>query len=112
MKTQMIIAAACLFAAGCAQKPEDVQAAYISPTTYQGWSCAQLAAEAARVDNAYTRASAQQTQARTNDTVGVILIGLPTASLSGSNIAPQIADLKGRKEVLHQTQIQKNCIKV
>lgn len=69
------------------------------------------AAEAARVDNAFVRVAAQQEQARTNDTVGVILLGLPTASLSGGNVAPQIADLKGRKETLHQTQIQRNCIK-
>ncbi|MDO8882259.1 hypothetical protein [Pseudotabrizicola sp.] len=72
----------------------------------------QLQAEAVIVDNALVRASAQQETARSNDTVGVLLLGLPTASLSGSNVAPQIADLKGCKEVIQQAQIQRNCIKV
>lgn len=98
--------------AACAAKPEDIQSAYISPTTYQGWSCQQLQAEAVRIDNALTRASALQTKARSNDTAGVILLGLPVSSLAGSNVAPQIADLKGRKEVIEQTQVQRNCIVV
>ncbi|WP_339855942.1 hypothetical protein [Roseovarius nubinhibens] len=96
--------------AGCAKKPEDISPAYISPTSYQSFNCKQLAAEARRVDVALTEASAAQMQARKNDTTGVILLGLPTASLSGSNIAPQIASLKGQKQTIHQTQIAKHCI--
>lgn len=93
----------------CAQKPEAIQAAYVSPTTYSGFSCSQLRAEAVRVDAAYTRAAAQQNKARSNDTVGVILLGLPVSSLSGENVAAQIADLKGRRETIQQTQISKGC---
>lgn len=94
----------------CAQKPESIQAAYVSPTSYQGWSCQQLQSEATRVDAALQRASAAQEKARSNDTVGVIFLGLPVSSLSGGNVATQIADLKGRKDVIEQTQIQRNCI--
>lgn len=97
--------------AACAKKPEDIAPAYVSPTTYQTHSCSQLAAEARRVDVALAEASAAQQQARQNDTVGVIFLGLPTASLSGSNIAPQIATLKGQKQTIEQTQITKNCIR-
>lgn len=95
--------------AACAQKPEDIQASYISPNTYTNLNCAQLRAEAARVDNAYTRAAAAQNKARSNDTAGVILLGLPVSSLSGANQAAQIGDLKGRQEVLAQTMIERNC---
>lgn len=98
--------------AACAQKPEDIQSSYVSPSTYNGWSCPQLQAEATRVDNALARASAQQSKARSNDTAGVIFLGLPVSSLSGSNVAPQIADLKGHKEIIERTQIQRNCIVV
>ncbi|WP_281405000.1 hypothetical protein [Nitratireductor sp. XY-223] len=42
-----------------------------------------------------------------NDVVGVILIGLPVSSLSGDNIAPQIARLKGEKEAIRQAQIKR-----
>ncbi|MDO5758271.1 MAG: hypothetical protein Q4P24_12325 [Rhodobacterales bacterium] len=109
MKTSLIVGSLVLAVAACAQKPEAIQPAYVSPTTFSGFSCAQLQAEAIRVDNALAQASAQQTQARSNDTVGVIFLGLPVSSLSGSNVAPQIADLKGRKNVIEQMQIHKNC---
>ena len=93
----------------CAQKPEDIQASYISPNTYANLNCSQLRAEATRVDNAYTRAAAAQNKARSNDTAGVILLGLPVSSLSGANQSAQIGDLKGRQEVLAQTMIEKSC---
>jgi hypothetical protein len=76
---------------------------------YQGWSCQQLGEEAARISSALATASQQQTQARGNDVVGVILIGLPVSSLSGDNIAPQIANLKGQQQAVQQTMIAKNC---
>ena len=105
---KIIPALLCVVSVGaCAAKPESIQPSYISPTTFAGMNCSQLAAEAVRVDNALVRASAQQTKARSNDTAGVILLGLPVSSLSGGNVAPQIADLKGRQEVLQQSQIQR-----
>ena len=100
-----------LSAAACAQKPEAIAPAYISPTTYQTLNCSALSAEAVRVDNALTQASAQQTKARQNDTLGVILIGMPTSSLSGGNVADQVASLKGQKQTIQQTQIARGCIK-
>lgn len=108
--TVAMIAFATAAISACAQKPEAIQAAYVSPTSYQGWSCQQLQSEAVRVDAALMRASEQQEKARSNDTVGVIFLGLPVSSLSGGNVATQIADLKGRKEVLEQTQIGRNCV--
>jgi hypothetical protein len=93
----------------CAEKPENIAPAYVSPTTYQALSCKQLRNEAIRVDNALAQKSAQQQKARNNDTVGVILIGLPTSSLSGGNVAAEIAALKGQKKTLEQSQNQKNC---
>jgi hypothetical protein len=60
------------------------------------------AVESARLNQALARASTQQEQARGNDTVGVILLGLPVSSLSGDNIAPEIARLKGELEAIHR----------
>ena len=74
LKPIAIAAVAAMTLAGCAQKPEAIKASYVSPTTYSGWNCTQLAQEAARVDNALVRASAQQNRARSNDTMGVILL--------------------------------------
>ena len=94
----------------CAQKPETVAPAYVSPTTYLSFNCSQLSAEAQRVDAAYATAAAAQNKARSNDTVGVIFLGLPVSTLSGGNVADQIASLKGQKNTLQQTQIQKGCL--
>lgn len=44
----------------CAQKPEAIQASYVSPATYEAWSCPQLAQEVLRVENALAVASKQQ----------------------------------------------------
>jgi hypothetical protein len=62
-----------------------------------------------RVSQALTAASQQQENARTNDTVGVVLLGLPASSLSGDNIAPRIAQLKGESDALRKASTSKNC---
>jgi hypothetical protein len=42
----------------------------------------------------------QQNQTRSNDIAGIILIGLPISSMSGGNIAPEIARYKGKLEAV------------
>jgi hypothetical protein len=101
-----------LMVSGCAQNPESIAPAYVSATPYMSWSCQQLSEEAMRLNSAYSSASQQQKNARTNDTIGVIFLGLPVSSLSGSNIAPQIADLKGNTRAVQQAMTQKNCSRV
>ena len=108
MKKTVSIPALLLLAA-CAAKPENIQASYISPMTYDGYSCSQLLQESSRIESALVTASKKQNDARTGDTIGVILLGLPVSSLSGSAVAPEIAKLKGEKNTLQQTLIAKNC---
>ncbi len=95
--------------AGCAKSPESISAAYVSEVGYGSWTCKQLGEESLRLSSALTRASLQQEQARTNDAVGVILIGLPVSSMSGDNIAPEIARLKGETEAVRRAAITKRC---
>jgi len=95
----------------CAKSPGSIQAAYVSEIGYHGWSCRQLSGEAGRLRTALATASTQQENARTNDTIGVILIGVPVSSLSGDNIAPQIARLKGEQEAIRKARITKRCRK-
>lgn len=105
-----LIAAALCVTSACAQKPETIERAYISPATYSNYNCTQLSQEAVRIDGALSRAYAQQNKARRNDTWGVVLVGVPVSSLSGGNVSDQIADLKGQKYTLEQTQIQRSCL--
>lgn len=109
MKFKIIAAAALAALSGCAKAPEAIMAAYTPDFAYQALSCDQLAQESIRVNSALNAAYAQQRQARNNDVMGVILIGLPVSSLSGDNIAEQVASLKGQSEAIHRTGLLKNC---
>ena len=97
------------FVVGCAKSPDSISPAYVSEVGYQSWSCSQLAEESVLLSAALASASVQQENARTNDTVGVILIGLPVSSLSGDNIAPEIARLKGETEAVRKASMAKSC---
>lgn len=109
MRKVFLIFGMAAIAYGCAERPESIAPSYVSTVTYQNWTCQQLGEEEQRLNAAYVTAAQQQRDARTNDTWGVALIGLPTASLSGENIAPQIANLKGQLNAVHQSETLKNC---
>lgn len=106
------VAGACvsaLWLSGCATSPDAVQPSYVTTVTYESWTCKQLSEEDARLTEAYAIAAATQNQTRSSDTLGVFLLGLPLGSMSGGNIAPQIASLKGQQEAVHKTEIVKSC---
>ena len=98
-----------VFLAGCATKPESIAPAYVSEMTYSPYTCQQLGEEQARLGAALATASDAQRHARSNDIAGVILLGLPVSSLSGSNQASQIARLKGELEASQKAAIIKSC---
>lgn len=93
----------------CAQSPGMIQPAYVSPVTYNNWSCEQIAEEQARLSGALAMASQQQESTRSNDIAAVIFFGLPLASMSGANIAPQIARYKGEQEAVRIAGIARSC---
>lgn len=108
MKKIIAIASLAMLSA-CATKPENIQAASVSTLQYEPLTCAQLVAEEQRIDTALVIAYGQQNQARSNDAVGVFLVGLPVASMTGGSVEPQIASLKGQKEAIRQTALKKGC---
>jgi hypothetical protein len=112
MRTNAILVAIAVLLGGCAKSPESIAPAYVSDITYRPLSCNDLAIESARLNQALARASTQQEQARGNDTVGIILLGLPVSSLSGDNVAPEVARLKGELEAIHRASLQKKCTNV
>lgn len=105
------VVASALTIAACAKAPESIAPAYVSEVSYQGYSCAQLGEESARLNAALAQASVRQNNARSGDAVGIILIGLPVASMSGDNIAPEIARLKGEQEAVHKASMRRSCVK-
>ena len=105
----MFVVIATVLAAGCAKSPESISPAYVSEMHYRDWTCEQLAQERSHLAAALTTASAQQEQARSNDIAGVILLGLPVASLSGDNIAPEVARLKGERDAVDRATRLSGC---
>jgi len=102
-------AAALVFLAACAASPESIAPFYVSEMAYQAWSCEQLSQEQPRLSSALAAAYTQQSNARSNDTIGVIFLGLPVSTLSGSNIAGEIARLKGELQALQRASTTRNC---
>ena len=107
--SRLCVGALVIAVAACAKSPESISPSYISEMHYRGWTCDQLGQEEVRLSHALAVASKQQEKARSNDIIGVIFIGLPVSSLSGDNIAPEIARLKGENEALNRAMILKNC---
>jgi hypothetical protein len=94
---------------GCAAKPEAIPPSYVSHIGYMDFDCKQLGAEQQRLIAALSTASDAQRQARSNDTAGVIFLGLPVSSLSGSNQASNIGRLKGELEAVQKAMVAKGC---
>lgn len=103
----IVLALLALTLGGCAAKPESIQPAYVSHMGYMSYSLEQLAQEEQRLQAALSTSSNAQRTARSNDTLGVLLLGLPVSSLSGSNQAATIARLKGELEAVQKAIILK-----
>ncbi len=94
---------------GCAKAPGPSRPPTSARFRTRAGTASSSARNRARLGSALATASTQQEQARGNDVVGVLLIGLPVSSMSGDNIAPQIADLKGQQKAVQQTMSMKSC---
>jgi hypothetical protein len=72
-------------------------------------TCRQLGEEQARITTALTTASAQQASAHKHDIIGVLLIGLPLDSMSGGDVAAQVAQYKGEEIAIDRAARIKSC---
>lgn len=109
MKRIFISAIGLLTLAGCATAPEYVTSSYVSPMLYRNWTCEQMAEEGHRLLAAYQTVAAKQNQAVWGDAFGVVMIGLPISSMTGNNVAPEVARVKGEHEALMKAAREKGC---
>ena len=112
MKRAVLVTA--LLLGGCASKSADITPAYISPVTYQNFTCQQLQMEAEGVSQRAAVASGQQDKARKNDvvktTVGVVLFWPVLLFNEGDGAkANEVANLKVQMRAIEQASVQKNC---
>ncbi|MGP9821710.1 hypothetical protein ACTZWW_16965 [Salinarimonas sp. NSM] len=113
MRFSIVILAAAMLA-GCASRASDITAAYVSPLTYESYTCDQLHEEATRVSSRAIAATGAQNQRASNDAVatGVSLILFwPAAFLvrgDGAQAA-ELARLKGEMDAIEQVSTRKQC---
>jgi hypothetical protein len=96
--------------AACATPPESIPAATIPSSTYAGYSCDRLLDLRLRIEDALQVAMMQQKSASNTDAWGVFLVGMPVASLSGADIAPRVASLKGQRATVTDLISTQRCI--
>ena len=94
---------------GCASRPERIAPAPVSEAPYLDWTCPRIAEESRRLSDALAAASAKQQKASDDDALGVFLLGLPVASMSGGDIGPDVARLKGETEAVQRAATKNNC---
>ena len=103
----VILAAAIV--ASCAKSPEKIAPVPVDEAGYGTRTCDELSVEQARVGGELAMATAKQEQTRSNDVAGVIIFGLPLGSMSGNDVEPEIARLKGERDALDRAANTKNC---
>lgn len=95
---------------GCATSPEDIKPQHVSDEQYRGWTCEKLSAERQRVVAELTTASAKQEETSKSDTLGVLFLALPVGSMSGEDLEPQIARLKGERDAIDRVAKMNKCV--
>lgn len=100
---------------GCASQPQDIATVYVSPIQYQNFNCSQIASEIQRVNRRASELEGTLQETADNDAgqmgVGLLLFWPALFFLEGGDgpQAQEYARLKGERDALEQSAIQKNC---
>jgi hypothetical protein len=86
--------------AACAPPPGSIQPIPAPTGAYSATSCATARAERARLAGQLSDLEGQQSAAAAADAIGVFLVGIPAASLTGGNVAPEIGTIRGQINAL------------
>jgi hypothetical protein len=109
-----LVLAALTQAAACTTSPSNVDAQYVSPTTYQSWSCPQLLDEKARLASEVARVSNLQRENANADTAivaaGIILAPILLIGLAATkDRKSELAKLKGESDAVDTSIAAKQC---
>jgi len=106
--TTFVIALTCAIGA-CAKRPNAIAPATIPESAYSNMSCKELATELTNENRQLATLSQAQNSAATADAVGVFLVGVPAASLTGGDQEGAIAVSKGKIISIQASQQSKRC---
>ena len=101
--------AALMALSNCAKAPEAVEATKFDHRAYLQLSCKTLRTKEAEGEAAVSSLSAKQKAAADNDALGVFLLGLPLASMSGNDPEAQLSIAKGQLDAVKLAKAEKGC---
>ena len=107
MKTSLVLLAAAIAFAGCANRPDTIRASFVSHEKFTGLDCVALGVRLSGSQRELLRVSKLQDEKANADAVGVFLLGVPFSKLSGDHEG-EVARVKGEIEALETAQT-KNC---
>ena len=93
----------------CASSSEDIKAANVNPNAYAYMTCDQLADYGTKLNATYKLADDQESDARSEDVLGYVLLQQPLGSQRHYLIPAEISDLKGRMIAVRQLETSKDC---
>jgi hypothetical protein len=104
----------CAALGDCASSAADITPTYVSPITYQSFTCQQLGLEAQSISARAAALSGTQDSQRTKDavaTTAAVIIFWPAAFFVGGDKqnAAELAQMKGQMIAVEQASIQKSC---
>lgn len=114
MKVRAAAAIAILALASCATPPEKIKPIAASDASYSGLSCQQLTSVYVRTRADLETNASVQSRTASEDTTGVVLLGLPTGSMMQGNVKEteaRIGKLKGEMIAIESVMRAKGCTK-
>jgi hypothetical protein len=110
----MAVTACAAMLSACASSSSEISAAYVSPITYDNYSCTQLSAELQRISVRVHEVSGNVDHNHTMDAVamgvGVVLFWPALLMVKGDGAsAAELSSLKGQYDAIEQQGIQKQC---
>ncbi len=108
MKRVLLIVALAAVTA-CAKAPSEIAPIAPPADSYSTLDCDALKSERLKVAQNIETLSAAQASAATQDTVGVLLLGLPLASMSGGDKEALLASEKGKLQAIDGQAVRKAC---
>lgn len=110
----MLVIGSALLATGCASGSKDIRAAYVSPMTYENYSCQQLVTENERLQRQLSSVAGDVDKKAHGDKVkmgvGLVLFWPTLFFLKGDGVeAQEYARLKGEHEAFEEAYVRKNC---
>ena len=99
-----------LMVSACAKEADEVSAVEAPRDAYSTLSCSDLKNEKILLSQKVENLSAEQNSAASNDALGVFLLGLPLASMSGGDKEAELASAKGQLQAIDRRISEKKCL--